>query len=301
MWADGQLCSERVDLLANADRKTNNSASADPELLADLAAAGPDLARRTKDDWLAKRANERDLAHRDRRQRLARTAWRHTTDCGLPAVTVAGDAASINVYWQHVVAAADTEYKKDGGRHQREHKHPRTPEQRLFDAAMNIAAGKTTGAGRPAAVVTFTIDPADQRTARGEHIGHGPISNEAAERILSDAELWTLLVDPVGHPLWMGRSRRQPTKAQLLAVVTRDKSCVATGHHWKTSDIHHAIPWSSPAAGPTDIDNLTLLSKPAHRACHTDHTTWELSAETGKWRNRPATADEIAPNRPARE
>lgn len=301
LWASGALCGERVDVLVAADRSSNNAASSDPALIDELVEVGVDSARKSKDEWLARRVTETDVERRYKRQRLNRDIWRHRTASGQSAVTFAGDDASVDAWWRRMTARADAAYRSDGGRGVSARRHRRTYKQRLYDAAVDVIDESTSASSRPAAVVTFAVDATGMRCGPGEMAGYGPITDEAAKQILVEAELWTLLVDPIGRPLWMGRSVRQPTRAQLLALIARDRGCVETGEHWQHCQAHHSPPWASKAAGRTDIDQMVLLGRDSHRRTHADEQTWIFDEGIAKWRKRSATPDEIAPKRPGHE
>lgn len=300
----GEVSSEVLDLVVDADRKSDGAALADAGLVEDLVAAGPDLGRKVKDNWLNDRTTAADVEAKYRRQRQQRSAWRHQTAAGLAAITVAGDDVTIDRLWGEIKTGANRAYQADGGRDVPSHKHQRAYDQRLFDAAAELLAGvgNTGGAKRPggaklAGVFTIDIETLLGRVGRpiGNWVGTGPVADDVIIEALKDADLYTLVQSPTGRPLWCGRSRRKPSLAQLVALIVRDQGCIASGEHWQNAHAHHIVAWESPARGPTDIDMLALLSPAAHQDTHAKNIKWVFDESLRKWRKELAPPSERAP------
>ena len=96
------------------------------------------------------------------------------------------------------------------------------------------------------------------------------MSVSTAERLTCTSAVQALLVDRRGNPLYLGRTRRVATPAQLLALRVRD------GHHCRfpgcttTQNLQarHIRWWRHD--GPTDLDNLVLICRYHHTLIH-DH------------------------------
>ena len=84
----------------------------------------------------------------------------------------------------------------------------------------------------------------------------------------------------------LGRRVRVPTPAQRRALVARDGGCAVHGCDAPADwcDAHHETHWIH--GGGTDIDNLHLLCKRHHIACHEGGGTLERDAH-GRVRVRP--------------
>ena len=123
-------------------------------------------------------------------------------------------------------------------------------------------------------VVTHTdaITGADS-DARCEIPGTGPIPRSELERLACQADLFGILFDGYGLPLWHGRRTRTVSPQQWRTLVARDRGCVLCGASPSHCHAHHIIPWSPPAAGPTDINNLVLVCNRHHHHIHQHNLT----------------------------
>ena len=101
---------------------------------------------------------------------------------------------------------------------------------------------------------------------RCEIPGVGAIARSELERLGCDAELYGLLFDQQGLPLYHGRKTRSVSPQQWRVLVARDKGCVICGAHTNWCQAHHVKYWR--LGGPTDIDNLVLLCHAHHRWVH---------------------------------
>jgi hypothetical protein len=105
-------------------------------------------------------------------------------------------------------------------------------------------------------------------TARLEDGPEVPAST--AQRLACDARVQVLLTDRTGNRMYLGRSRRLATPAQIAALTTRDgDGCQFPGcTHTRYLHAHHVRHWLH--GGRTDVDNLILICSFHHRAIH-DH------------------------------
>ena len=118
--------------------------------------------------------------------------------------------------------------------------------------------------------------------ARCEIPGTGPIPRSELERLACEAELFGILFDGHGLPLWHGRRTRTVTPQQWRTLVARDRGCVLCGAAPSYCHAHHIVPWTAPAEGPTDIDNLVLVCNRHHHHIHQHHLTL-TRAPDGQW------------------
>lgn len=111
--------------------------------------------------------------------------------------------------------------------------------------------------------------------------GTGPIPTHVLERLACGADIFGLLFDGNGQPLWHGRKVRTVTDAQWRALIARDRRCVLCdlGPQW--CEAHHIVPWKAPARGRTDIDNLALLCYRCHDQLHNSRGRLARAGPTG--------------------
>ena len=94
-------------------------------------------------------------------------------------------------------------------------------------------------------------------------------------------DLFGILFDGNGLPLWHGRRTRTVSPQQWRTLVARDRGCVLCGASPSHCHAHHIIPWSPPAAGPTDIDNLALVCNRHHHHIHQHNLTLARGPDGG--------------------
>ena len=134
-------------------------------------------------------------------------------------------------------------------------------------------------AAEPLEVLTgrAPVAPASWRTGQ-------PVLPEALRRLACHAALDLAVTDRVAgpvRPLYVGRSARTVTGAQLKALVVRDRHCVVKGCRRRPAqcEAHHVRHWLD--GGPTDLDNLVLLCH-AHHHDHHDRGH-DLQHHDGRW------------------
>ncbi len=96
----------------------------------------------------------------------------------------------------------------------------------------------------------------------------GPaLSDSVIRRLLDDSWLRAAVLDRDGRTVDLGRARRAPNAAQLLALWRRDRGCAVPGcGRIRFLHAHHVVFWSQ--GGETNLDNLVLLCGDHHRALH---------------------------------
>jgi hypothetical protein len=129
---------------------------------------------------------------------------------------------------------------------------------------LQLADRPATGGTPASVIVTITLHELLAQAGLAETSDGTQLSADELWRIADQAEIWPTIITANGEPLAMGRTRRIATRAQTMALITREAGCSFPGcdHPPEWSD-HHIVEWI--LGGRTDLDNLTLL-------CHYHHT-----------------------------
>ncbi|MFN2611221.1 MAG: DUF222 domain-containing protein [Actinomycetota bacterium] len=97
----------------------------------------------------------------------------------------------------------------------------------------------------------------------------GPaISVETARRLMCDSVIQTVVENPDGDPISMGRAKRFPPPYMKRELRRRDNHCRFPQCRRKKSLIAHHILWWGKDMGPTDWDNLVMLCPGHHYLVH---------------------------------
>ena len=234
---------------------------------------------------------------------------------GTDVLHVEGASQNIDEIEASLRRVADQLYRADGGRDTSAAKHPRTRDQRAFDAAHQLLtaaaspangeddSGSSTsgsrGSGRSATF--FIAATIDQVTGADDTplnwIGSGQLPPTMVDYLACNGEFIDQIFNQVGDILWQGRAVRNATRAQIKALISRDQGCVVCGAHHSLCEAHHLVPWNAPAKGRTDVDKLALVCGSCHTRIHEQKQTLYRDSK-GRWQLRNATVDEIAPDRP---
>ncbi len=134
--------------------------------------------------------------------------------------------------------------------------------------------------------------------ARCEIPGTGPIPRSELERLACEADLFGALFSRDGLPLWHGRKTRTVSPQQWRTLIARDRGCVLCAASPSHCHAHHIVPWTAPAQGPTDIDNLALVCNRHHHHIH-QHNLTLTRAPNGQWATH--TPNQPRPTRTARK
>jgi hypothetical protein len=168
--------------------------------------------------------------------------------------------------------------------------HERALEQEPGPAVDLVAARRAD------ALLTLINHPDDEVVERGQarvivhldattgaaRLDGGPeIPDTTAERLACDARVQALLNDRTGNRMYLGRSRRLATPAQIRALTARDRAeCQFPGcTHTRHLHAHHVRSWLY--GGRTDIDNLILICSHHHSVIH-DHG-YRIRRLAGGW------------------
>ena len=149
------------------------------------------------------------------------------------------------------------------------------------DALVALASGT-----QPTAAIDVVVDaeslagqvPADLVRARSDLTGVGPVAPSTVRRLACDGMVGRVVRRGRSEVLDVGRRHRLATSAQRRAVRARDGGCVYPGCNRRVDwcDVHHVDSWAG--TGPTDIDNLVLVCRRHHVACHEGR--WKLRRST---------------------
>ncbi len=179
----------------------------------------------------------------------------------------------------------------------------RSPEQKAHDALIAMVKAHAASGGAPLAggesptlVFTGTIEAYGayvqgvrhpERTLTIEHTS-SLVPIQHVDRLVCFADIHHLVVDELGHPLWLGRTQRLFTRAQKRALAKRDKGCRVPGCGMPVAwcETHHIVPWQ--LGGPTDVDNGILVCSFHHHEIHAGRLRVEKAGpERGNWRIVP--------------
>ncbi len=147
--SEGTLSSEQADVIASAAEDTDGAAACDTDLLDEIAATTPEQGKKKARKYVNDRTKGGDVQDEHDKQHRNRTVYDYRTKDGAYVLAIQGDKTSVEQIKRSIDNQADIEYQNDGGRDVPQHKHPRTAEQRRFDAAAKILTGRTTPARQP--------------------------------------------------------------------------------------------------------------------------------------------------------
>ncbi len=351
---DGDISTEQVDLIADASSKTDGLAAHDDELIDELSAINPDLGRAVAQKFVDDHMTPEERLSRYERQRKRRKAYKRRSFNGMSQLILEADDESIDSMFRSLVKRGDSMYRADGGRDVPGSKHPRTNEQRLFDAAKEkllselevdvtikhqdthpddeptsnstttsqrpsqtaasssarspshkVSQPRSRPGERPTMVFTcnltdITNDPELLAQWEAELIGTGIVPTPVASYYRCISEFAGQIVNGKGEVLWHGRSVRHATPGQWVALVVRDRGCIKCGADAHRCEAHHLLPFSAPAKGETNIDNMVLMCVDCHHWVHETDTTIVWDPGTGTWQYRNARWEERAAKGPPR-
>ena len=149
----------------------------------------------------------------------------------------------------------------------------RSPQQRRADALVEICRRHLDSSDRPRQAgerphLIMCLSPADLAGDRIVDLEPGPISAEAARRLVCDSDLTRVVLDGEGNPLAVGRRTRVIPAPVRRALDLRDGGCTHPGcdipARW--CDAHHIRHWAH--GGTARLPNLRLLCRHHHRMVH---------------------------------
>ena len=249
------------------------------------------------------RTDPADIQSRHDRQRRRRGWYRHRLQNGNSAITFHGDDETIDHIEQCVNTQADTEYRNDGGRDVPSAKHPRTADQRGFDAAATLitrpnntkgseadgtdtsgaeiedgAATKRKAASKLSRrAIIFVKTTIDQLTGVDSSVittaDGKPLPHSVVAELAQHGDFIGQIYSTRGELLWQGRKTRLATPAQIFGLIARDRGCVRCGAHYDMCVAHHLLPYEAPTKGETNIDELAFVCDDCHHRLHANNQT----------------------------
>ena len=329
---DGDLSTEQIDVLADAADKTDGAAARDDKLIDELSGANPDIGRGIARRFVEDHNTPNDRNTRYEKQRAWRKVSKGRSESGNAQVIIEGDDETVDGMFRSLRRRADAMYRKDGGRDVPHSKHPRTHNQRMFDAAAEKLAAEDIPSTRPSSdsgpasdsdaprrmhstqpqrrsgerptmvfttkLTDITDDPELLAQWEAELISTGIVPTAVASYYRCISEFAGIILNGKGDPLWKGRSTRRATPEQWVALVVRDLGCIRCGADAHVCQAHHLVPFSAPAKGETNIDEMVLLCTDCHTWVHETDQTIVWDPGTGTWQYRNARWEERAAKRP---
>ena len=305
---NGTMSTEQADIVASAAEDTDGAAACDDELIDAIASTNPEQGKKKAREYVNKRTRASDLQKRYDRQHRRRGVYKHRLPNGNSALTMHGPDEEIDELERAIHAGSNAEYQADGGRDVPRSKHPRTHDQRNFDAAKKLLTEQPEGGSKRGArirrstvFVTATVEQLSGRDSTPlTSIDGKPLPQSFVEDIAGDANFIAQLFSEDGELLWQGRESRLATPAQIRGLTSRDKGCVQCQAPVERCVAHHLLPWEAPRKGPTNINNLVLLCVDCHVRLHAAKQTMFYDIASQTWKVRQAAPDEIPPDRRAR-
>ncbi len=159
-------------------------------------------------------------------------------------------------------------------------------DQRLADAFLlsvrpDDERGRNAALSAPTVVAHVPLETLMDESSdlAGELEHQGLISADTVRRLACEATLILAVDDDVGHTMYEGRARRDPTDTQRREIVRRDRHCRFPGCTNVTfTNAHHIVPWEPD--GLTDLDNLVLLCVHHHYRVHSKQ--WTMSGNANE-------------------
>ncbi len=117
-------------------------------------------------------------------------------------------------------------------------------------------------------VVTMTLETLTGGLAAATLDTGDRIAAHTARRLACEAAIIPVVLSGSREVLDVGRRKRLFTRAQRIALATRDKGCTAVGCRTAAwfCHAHHDQPWAT--GGTTDLTNGRLLCPTHHRTAH---------------------------------
>ena len=136
----GSMSAEQADIIAKAAEDTDGEAACDKDLVETIASTNPEQGKRKAREYVNKRTDADDVQKRFNKQHRTRGVYRHRLDNGNAALTIHGSDEYIDEAERAVLAESNAAYQRDGGREVPNSQHPRTRDQRNFDAAHKLSS-----------------------------------------------------------------------------------------------------------------------------------------------------------------
>lgn len=278
--ANGQISGEHAKQLAKAAKEHRSAATAEQDELVEAAKSqNVDDFAATIRKWITDHDTDDGQTRLDH-QRARRQGQSYVRDVdGMGVIAAHHDPITHAALSAIIAKWADVLWRNE------DPKRRRSSKQRLADAIENLiryadaartGEGAPTGVvpgGPPVTIVVVAAYDAITRQMTAELPDGTTIPIAEFVKLAVKANILPTVFDSDGQPLWVGRTRRLPTKAQRLVAIARDRGCGIRGcrmpHQW--TQLHHIIWWS--LNGKTDIDNLVQLCSYHHHLVHDEQFT----------------------------
>ena len=147
---------------------------------------------------------------------------------------------------------------------------PSSAPARRADALVALASASLAAdpdQDRATVVVHARLEALSENSG-GCEIENGPVLHpEIVRRLLCNARVQTVVEDPAGNVLGVGRMTREPSAWMVRQVRYRDRECRFPGCGAKRfTEAHHLVFWRH--GGHTELDNLLLICSFHHRLVH---------------------------------
>ena len=142
--ATGTLSTEQADVIADAAAKTDGKAATDDTLIDKIANSTPEQGRKAANEYVNSNSEDTSQALHDRARRGRKVYKYRKPGTGRSCLVFEGDDFSIDQAERVIRSDANHLYNQDGGRDLANDKHPRTDDQRRFDAGIALLTGKAT-------------------------------------------------------------------------------------------------------------------------------------------------------------
>ena len=280
--ASGAITVEHATVAVGAAAKTS-AEQVDDELSKLAETSSVDVFTEQSRRWVNRNQPD-DGAERYQQQRNSRLLKHWINAEGMGVLLAELDPVSYQQALKALNAEYDRLWRDDGGRDG----FPddvRKPQQRLADAFVALL----TDVGRPGpgsarmqliAVADIERLRADNPTGVAEIVGGEALPQTVLERLMCTAAVTGVVFDGKGQPIWVGRTHRHATEAQVKSIIARDRHC--TGKDCTAGpercEIHHIVPWEQ--GGLTDIDTMCLACPHCHHNIH-DRGYMVIKTNTG--------------------
>jgi hypothetical protein len=180
-------------------------------------------------------------------------------------------------------------------------------DQRVADAFVSLVRTPhaTKTAEEPSAPAPYVVvahvplatltDEESELAGELEH--RGLIDAVVVRRLACDATLVVALDDDVGHTMYEGRARRDPTPTQRRELWRRDRHCRFPGCRNATFVNPHHVKWWKRDRGTTDLGNLALLCEHHHGLVHSK--AWRLDGDANEELSFVGPSGRVMTSRPS--
>ena len=176
---DGDIGDEHLDAIADAAAKTGGDAARDTELIKELEDTKPDDAHKVTTKWLERREDDSTQSRYDRQRARRKCVKGRSLTSGCFTIELHSTDEDGAEMWAKINERANDMYIADGGRDVPDHEHPRTRQQRLFDAAYELIMSEPAAGTITQNTDADTGEESGQSTSSGTG---GPVTKASAAR-----------------------------------------------------------------------------------------------------------------------